>query len=37
MPFPLEEQYIEKAESELGVRFPEPFRNKMMQQNGGES
>ena len=24
------------AESELGVRFPDSFRNKMMEQNGGE-
>ena len=35
MPFPLTEQYIEKAESELGVRFPDSFRNKMMETNGG--
>ena len=35
MPFPLNENYIEKAESELGARFPDSFRNKMMEMNGG--
>ena len=36
MSFPLEERFIEKAEGELGVRFPESFRRKMMAENGGE-
>ena len=36
MAFPVEEKYIEKAEAELGVKFPESFRNKMMKKNGGE-
>ncbi|MDH5573087.1 MAG: SMI1/KNR4 family protein [Gammaproteobacteria bacterium] len=36
MAFPVEEKYIEVAEAELGVKFPESFRNKMMKKNGGE-
>jgi len=35
MPFPVEELYIQNAESELGVRFPDSFRNKMQEANGG--
>ncbi|MEJ2444833.1 MAG: SMI1/KNR4 family protein [Exilibacterium sp.] len=35
MAFPVEEKFIEKAEAELGVKFPESFRNKMMKLNGG--
>lgn len=35
MAFPVEEEFIEKAEAELGVRFPDSFRNKMMELNGG--
>ena len=35
MAFPVEEIYVEKAEAELGVRFPESFRVKMMEINGG--
>jgi len=35
MAFPVEEKFIEIAEAELGVRFPESFRNKMMKLNGG--
>jgi hypothetical protein len=35
MAFPVEEKYIEQAEAELGARFPESFRNKMMRLNGG--
>jgi hypothetical protein len=34
MTFPFEEKYIAKAESELGVRFPDSFRQKMMKKNG---
>ena len=36
MPFPIEEQYIVIAEQELNYRFPPSFRNRMMQNNGGE-
>ncbi len=35
MAFPVEEKFIEMAEAELGVRFPESFRRKMMALNGG--
>jgi hypothetical protein len=35
MAFPVEEKFIEIAEAELGIRFPESFRNKMMKLNGG--
>jgi len=35
MAFPVDEKYISKAENELGVIFPESFRNKMMKLNGG--
>ena len=35
MVFPVEEKFIENAEAELGVKFPESFRNKMMKLNGG--
>ena len=34
MAFPVEEKFIVKAENELGVRFPDSFRQKMMQKNG---
>jgi hypothetical protein len=34
MVFPVDEKYIEKAESEPGARFPDLFRGKMMQLNG---
>lgn len=36
MPFPVELKFIEETERKLGVRFPEPFRRKMQQDNGGE-
>ena len=36
MSFPVEEKFIEKAESDLGVRFPASFRTRMMAMNGGE-
>lgn len=36
MPFPLKLKFIEDAENELGVLFPDLFKNKMMQENGGE-
>ncbi|NEV64560.1 SMI1/KNR4 family protein [Thiorhodococcus minor] len=35
MAFPVEEKYIEKAEGELGAKFPDSFRQKMMRLNGG--
>jgi hypothetical protein len=35
MAFPVEKKFIEIAEAELGVKFPESFRNKMMKLNGG--
>lgn len=37
MAFPLELKYIEQTESELGVKFPERFKHRMMQKNGGET
>ena len=36
MSFPVEEKFVEKAEQELGVRFPASFRLKMVAANGGE-
>jgi hypothetical protein len=36
MPFPVSEKFIEQAESELGAKFPESLRRKMMRSNGGE-
>ena len=36
MPFPVDEKYIQQAEQKLGVRFPASFRERMMQDNGGE-
>lgn len=36
MPFPIEEEYIMAAELELQLRFPQSFRNKMIEENGGE-
>ena len=36
MPFPIELTYIKKTEDELGVWFPDDFKAKMMQENGGE-
>jgi hypothetical protein len=35
MAFPVEEKFIERAEAELGTKFPKSFRNKMMELNGG--
>ncbi|WP_339810241.1 SMI1/KNR4 family protein [uncultured Imperialibacter sp.] len=35
MPFPVELKYIEQTESELGVKFPKLFKQRMMQANGG--
>ena len=36
MPFPVDEKYILQTEQKLGTRFPASFREKMMQDNGGE-
>lgn len=36
MPFPVDDKYIHQAEQKLGVKFPVSFRQKMMQDNGGE-
>jgi len=36
MPFPVDEKYIQQTEQKLGVRFPVSFRERMMQDNGGE-
>ena len=36
MPFPLDEKYIIETEKELGILFPDNFKSKMMQENGGE-
>lgn len=35
MAFPVDDKFIINAEGELGVRFPESFRLKMMKNNGG--
>ncbi len=35
MPFPVDEKYIIAAEQELGAKFPESFRQKMILENGG--
>lgn len=36
MPFPLDIKYIIETETELKVKFPTDFKNKMMDSNGGE-
>ena len=36
MPFPVDEKYIEETESELNVKFPTKFKNRMIKLNGGE-
>ena len=36
MPFPLELKYIEIAEDQFGLKFPEKYKRKMQQENGGE-
>ena len=36
MPFPIEDKYIHETESELDVKFPEKFKKRMMESNGGE-
>jgi len=36
MPFPIDEKYIKETESELNVKFPTEFKNRMIKSNGGE-
>ncbi len=36
MPFPIDEKYIKETESELNVKFPTEFKNRMINSNGGE-
>jgi hypothetical protein len=36
MPFPIEEKYIIETESDLNVKFPTEFKNRMIKSNGGE-
>ena len=36
MPFSLDNKYIIETEKELGVVFPDNFKSKMTQENGGE-
>ncbi len=36
MPFPIDEKYIKETESELKVKFPNEFKNRMIKSNGGE-
>ncbi|MDX8395176.1 MAG: SMI1/KNR4 family protein [Mariprofundaceae bacterium] len=35
MAFPVDEKFIKKAEDQIGSKFPDSFRNKMMVLNGG--
>jgi hypothetical protein len=35
MAFPVDERFIAIAEADLGVKFPDSFRKKMMESNGG--
>lgn len=36
MPFPVDNQFIEETEKELGIVFPPLFKAKMIRMNGGE-
>lgn len=36
MPFPIDLKYITETEKELGLIFPDSFKNKMRNENGGE-
>jgi len=36
MPFPIDEKYISETESDLNVKFPTEFKNRMIKSNGGE-
>ncbi|MBZ4036390.1 SMI1/KNR4 family protein [Flavobacterium sp. 17A] len=37
MPFPIDVKYIIEAEEELGLEFPPLFKEKMIEENGGEA
>ena len=36
MPFPVDIQFIEEAERQLGLLFPPIYKSKMVKENGGE-
>jgi hypothetical protein len=36
MPFPVDEKYIYETEQELNTKFPTKFKQRMMNNNGGE-
>ncbi len=36
MPFPVDIKYIIETEQELGLTFPDSFKSKMTQENGGQ-
>jgi len=36
VPFPVEKKYIERAELELGLAFPEEYASRLRRENGGE-
>ena len=36
MPFPIDLKYILETEREIGLLFPDKFKNKMIAENGGE-
>lgn len=36
MPFPVDPSYVERAEQRLGVKFPQPYRQRILRENGGE-
>jgi hypothetical protein len=36
MPFPVDLKYIVELENDLGLKFPDIFKDKMIQENGGE-
>ena len=36
MPFPVDLKFIQETEKELGLLFPDIFKQKMMIENGGE-
>jgi len=36
MPFPVDLKHIEELESDLGLKFPEIYKTKMIEENGGQ-
>jgi len=36
MPFPVDIKYIQETEADLNVKFPDNFKRRMIQKNGGE-